>query len=89
MRHQGRELQHRYGHLFHGGGFRLMEGFQKVWFSLGSEKTAGLILSAAKLRGMNTYDVARRFPKSRAVEMGHLHQSPVFATRDEASRYNI
>ncbi len=78
MRHR---LRHRYGRAAG------KSGFQKVWFSKGREKTAGLILPAAKLHGMSISEISRLFPMSEAGKMGRLHTSPVFATWDAAFHF--
>ena len=83
MKHRrGRALKRRYGHAMP------KEGFRKVWFSKGSEKTAGLVLPCAKLHGMSISDISRLFPMSEARKMGRLHTSPVFATWDAAFNFS-
>jgi hypothetical protein len=82
MRHRrGRALRRRYGRA------AVKDGFRKVWFSKGSEKTAGLILPAAKLHGMSISDISRLFPMSEALKMGKIHMSPVFPTWDAAFQF--
>ena len=77
-----RALRRRYGRA------AAKAGFQKVWFSKGNEKTAGLILPAAKLHGMSIGDISRLFPMSEARKMGRLHTSPVFASWDAAFHFS-
>jgi hypothetical protein len=82
MRRRGRALRRRYGRA------GAKEGFQKVWFSRpDGEKTAGLILPAAKLRGMSIGDISRLFPVKEGLKMHRLHTSPVFATWDAAFHF--
>jgi hypothetical protein len=81
-RRRARSLRKRYGRTSRPTG-----GFRKVWFSKGSEKTAGLILPATKLAGMSISEISRLFPVSEARKMGRLHTSPTFATWEEAFRY--
>ncbi len=81
MRSRGRAIKRRYGRA------AVKEGFRKVWFSKGSEKTAGLIFPAAKLHGMSLGDISRYFPASESRKMGRLHMSPVFATWDAAFHF--
>ena len=78
MKKRGRALRRRYGHA------TSKEGFCKVWFSKGAEKTAGLIVPAAKVRGMSVGEISRLFPMSEAGKMHRLHVSPVFPTWDAA-----
>lgn len=77
MRRRGRALRRRYGRS-------MSKGFRKVWFSKGSEKTAGLVLPVAKLDGMSITEISRLFPPSEAGKMSRIHTSPVFWTWDEA-----
>jgi hypothetical protein len=82
---KGRALHRRYGRA------RVRapkEGYRKVWFSKGAEKTAGLIVPAAKLHGMSIGEVSRLFPLSEARKMARLHMSPVFSTWDEAFAFD-
>ena len=65
-----------------------VSGFQKVWFSKGSEKTAGLIVPAEKLHTMTVSEISRLFPVSESLKMGRLHTSPVFATWDAAFAFS-
>ena len=65
-----------------------VSGFQKVWFSKGSEKTAGLIVPAEKLHTMTVSDISRLFPISESLKMARFHTSPVFATWDEAFAFS-
>lgn len=67
---------------------RSKTGFQKVWFSDGREKTAGLILSADMLRKMSVSDISRLFPTSEGAKMKKLHVSPAFDTWDEAFKFS-
>ena len=65
-----------------------VSGFQKVWFSKGSEKTAGLIVPAEKLHTMTVGEISRLFPISESLKMARFHTSPVFATWDEAFAFS-
>lgn len=47
-------------------------GFRKVWFSKGSEKTAGLILPTEKLDSMTISEVSRLYPNSEAGKSASL-----------------
>jgi hypothetical protein len=78
---KGRALRRRYGRAKAGAP---KKGFQKVWFSKGAERTAGLILPAEKLYGMSISEVSRLFPVKEGLKMARFHTSPVFDTWDEA-----
>jgi hypothetical protein len=83
MKRRGRALRRRYGHVANAPG-----GFRKVWFSKGAEKTAALILPAAKLRSMSLGEISQLFPSSEFRKMTRFHQSPVFPTWDAAFAFN-
>lgn len=76
-----RALRRRYGRA------GAQEGFRKVWFSTGGEKTAGLVVDTAKLRGLSVSEISRFFPRSEFRKMSRFHQSPVFPTWDAAFAY--
>jgi hypothetical protein len=78
---RGHSLRRRYGRS------TSKEGFRKVWFSRGSEKTAGLVVSAAKLHAMSVSEISRMFPMSEAMKMAKIHMSPVLPTWDAAFHY--
>jgi hypothetical protein len=64
------------------------KGFRKVWFSKGTEKTAGLIVPSEKLAAMSVSDVSRLFPYSEATKMNLFHQSPEFDSWEAAFAYD-
>ena len=62
-------------------------GYRKVWFSRGSQTTAGLILPSEEVEAKGVSGISRLFPISEAGKMAKLHVSPEFGTWDEAFKY--
>lgn len=61
--------------------------YRKVWFSNGTECTAGLVITNAWIaehKANFTADVSRLFPMYEARKMVTLHCSPAFDTWDKA-----
>lgn len=73
----------------HGGRMRRdpSKRYRKIWFSKGSEHTAGLIVTDAWIAAHKTNlvsDASRLFPMHEARKMGKFHVSPAFATWEQA-----
>lgn len=68
------------------------KSYRKIWFSKGSEHTAGLIVTDAWIAAHKTNlvsDASRLFPMHEARKMGKFHASPAFPTWEEAFAFEI
>jgi len=66
----------------------LGDGYRKIWFSGRGGTTAGLVLSEQTFQNTRSVEAfSRLFPHTEMHKMARFHESPVFATWEEAFAY--